>query len=188
MIGQVVWPSLTSHCCTSSPAPAAWPRGQQSSARSDPACVRPAPESRRSCATSKVSSAATSSSVKPSACACFDESHTLGLLRRIAPMPTEWLGRLIQQAAPLVVSSRYSPAASANADSSSVSTPLTPVLNCRIYNNSWANRFKENDMARLTEKSSLIAGITGRHRRVGVCVRAACPAGAWHWWLMGLAA
>lgn len=29
----------------------------------------------------------------------LDESHTLGLLRRIAPMPTEWLGRLIQQAA-----------------------------------------------------------------------------------------
>ena len=36
----------------------------------------------------------------------LDESHTLGLLRRIAPMPTEWLGRLIQQAAPLVVANR----------------------------------------------------------------------------------
>jgi mercuric ion transport protein len=94
----------------------------------------------------------------------LDESHTLGLLRRIAPMPTEWLGRLIQQAAPLVVANRldiHTGSVSQLADGQYCfhHTPLDSVLKYGIYSNSWANRFKENDMARLTEKSSLIASV-----------------------------
>lgn len=79
-------------------------------------------------------------------------------------MPTEWLGRLIQQAAPLVVANRldiHTGSVSQLADGQYCfhHTPLDSVLKYGIYSNSWANRFKENDMARLTEKSSLIASV-----------------------------
>src|SRR3989344_4279377 len=36
----------------------------------------------------------------------LDESQAFGLRGSIAPMPSQWLGRLIQQAAPLVVANR----------------------------------------------------------------------------------